>query len=68
LVTFHQGKVTRPSRGHERVYALHFNFYPTKKIVIFVYTQPGYPIKKDNRAVLLKEKPDQKLAILNIVI
>ncbi len=31
-------------------------FIPPKKSVYLYIPRPGYPIKKDNRAVLLKEK------------
>jgi len=43
-------------------------FIPSKKSVYLYIPQPGYPIKKDNRAVLLKEKRDQKPTVLHVVV
>jgi hypothetical protein len=43
-------------------------FIPSKKSVYLYIPQPGYPIKKDNRAVLLKGKQAQKQTIWYVVI
>ena len=44
------------------------SFYPTQKIRIFVYTTARFSPKRENRAVCIRAKRDQKTINFNLVI